>query len=130
MKTWLVLFALISAGACGLQVVADAEKARSVAATDADVAGIGLGNLANGYVQRYLRQRYELVATLSTRNYCLAIKAEGEARALIDQFEVHWCSGPDTPALSRLDSQRRSLTGIQVSTQLLRMPEAAPRGTC
>ena len=132
MKMWPVLFVLIAAGACGAQVVGDAAKRRS----DPDAVRVGLVNPAEGnggmllVPGGLLRQRYELVATLSTRNYCLAIQAEGEPATLVDQFEIHWCSTPGERSSSQSGSQRPALAKIQVSTQLLHKGPAAPRGTC
>jgi len=137
MKTWPLLFALIVAGACGAHVAEDLAKARSSFESDNGGARFGLDDLTSGYGSRmkqlvqggFLAQRYELVATLSTRSHCLAIKAEGEARTLVDQFGIHWCSSADALTPSQPGSQR-ALAKIQVSTQMLRIPYARSRGTC
>lgn len=139
MKTWPVLFALIVAGACGAQiVVGDLAKARSPLESENGGAWFGLKDSTAGYgsgMKRFvqggfLAQRYELVATLSTRSHCLSIRAEGEARTLVDRFGIQWCASADVPAPSHPGSQRPALAKIQVSTQLLRMSDMASRETC
>ena len=136
MKTWPVLFALIVAGTCGAQaVVADLAKARSPFESENGGTWFGLDDLTSGSRMKqlvqgggFLAQRYELVATLSTRSHCLAIRAEGEARTIVDQLGIHWCSNATMPR--HPGSQRPALAKIQFSTQLLRVSGTASRETC
>jgi hypothetical protein len=141
MKTWPMLLAPVIAGSSGAQVVEEG-GVRSAAGpmllaeviAEPSVQGArstGFGSSIRELVEgRFLAHRYEFAVTLSTRRHCLAIRAEGEARTIVDLMEVSWCPRDNEGAPQQPETREVALAKIQVSTQLLRRPEEPLRGSC
>lgn len=135
MRTLAMLLALVIAGSDGAHAwsgsgpmpLAEPEAMRSGWGDLSTGSGSSIRELMEG---RFLAHRYEFTVTLSTRSHCLAIRTEGEARTIVDLMEVSWCAGRRAGAPGRSEVRQTALAKIQVSTQLLRRPEEALRGSC
>lgn len=118
MKAGPWVLALLATVAGGVAISA-ADRGPSAAETILDAPATDYAATMRDFAKGgFLDWRYELVATVSAGDRCLAVTATGEARTLVDKVQIGWCGRPGSAAQDR-DLERPLLARVEVSTHLL-----------